>query len=67
MSRKISSYPCICGHSRNKHLGYTGISDPQCLVCFDLEEDGYDVFPMHEYQSDNLKYLENEYEKKRKV
>jgi len=59
LSRMESEYPCKCGHQEFRHGTYTGRS-----VCWGCEcmISKY-LMSRHEYEADNLRYLEERYEK----
>lgn len=51
------SYPCLCGHIKGVH-GYYG----EAMHCGDCVCSFY-INDYHEFKGDNLKYLEQKYEK----
>lgn len=50
---------CVCGHASIHH---TGGKYPMCSHCFTAGNPNVDYG--HEYQQDNLKYLEKKYAEK---
>ena len=51
--------PCVCGHTRNSHLGELG---GLCFGCY--SEDTMSRKYHHNFQLDNLTYIEKLYSKK---
>jgi hypothetical protein len=50
--------PCKCGHYENAHLPEDRLYHARCLKCLDIPYKDKTWAFVHEFQLDNLKYIE---------
>jgi hypothetical protein len=59
----MNSIPCKCGHNNDEHRIGALTGNPLCNLCVNKTSRGMaSSYVYHEFQLDNLRYLEQRYE-----
>ena len=68
----MNNFPCICGHEEEMHKWWDNIKGTRCEICIIPFINSFVHYKevlktWHNFMPDNLKYLEQQYEKSNKI
>lgn len=72
--KKKKDFPCECGHPFKEHVPEDAWEFASCTTCYKLVNSGFDCKLVrgvhynwvHEFKADNLAYIEQQYEQRKK-